>query len=48
MADSFSLLVGLGLIIGYALLGAAWLIWKTEAASKRMPAATQRSSPRPS
>jgi cytochrome d ubiquinol oxidase subunit II len=26
----FSLLVGLGLIIGYALLGAAWLIWKTE------------------
>jgi cytochrome d ubiquinol oxidase subunit II len=26
----FSLLVGLGLILGYALLGAAWLIWKTE------------------
>jgi cytochrome d ubiquinol oxidase subunit II len=26
----FSLLVGLGLVAGYALLGAAWLIWKTE------------------
>jgi cytochrome d ubiquinol oxidase subunit II len=28
----FSLLVGLGLLIGYALLGAGWLIWKTEGA----------------
>jgi cytochrome d ubiquinol oxidase subunit II len=26
----FSLLVGAGLVIGYALLGACWLIWKTE------------------
>ena len=26
----FSLLVGLGLVLGYSLLGAAWLIWKTE------------------
>jgi cytochrome d ubiquinol oxidase subunit II len=26
----FSLLVGLGLVLGYALLGACWLIWKTE------------------
>lgn len=26
----FSLLVGIGLIAGYALLGACWLIWKTE------------------
>ncbi len=26
----FSLLTGLGLVIGYALLGASWLIWKTE------------------
>jgi cytochrome d ubiquinol oxidase subunit II len=26
----FSLLVGLGLVVGYALLGATWLIWKTE------------------
>ena len=26
----FSLLTGLGLVIGYALLGAGWLIWKTE------------------
>ena len=25
----FSLLVGAGLVVGYALLGAAWLIWKT-------------------
>ena len=28
----FSLLVGAGLLAGYALLGAAWLIWKTEGA----------------
>jgi cytochrome d ubiquinol oxidase subunit II len=28
----FSLLVGLGLVVGYALLGACWLIWKTEGA----------------
>ena len=26
----FSLLTGLALVIGYALLGATWLIWKTE------------------
>ncbi|MBN8829163.1 MAG: cytochrome d ubiquinol oxidase subunit II [Sphingomonadales bacterium] len=26
----FSLLTGFGLVIGYALLGACWLIWKTE------------------
>jgi cytochrome d ubiquinol oxidase subunit II len=26
----FSLLTGAGLVIGYALLGAAWLIWRTE------------------
>jgi cytochrome d ubiquinol oxidase subunit II len=26
----YSLLTGAGLVIGYALLGAAWLIWKTE------------------
>jgi cytochrome d ubiquinol oxidase subunit II len=26
----FSLLVGAGLVAGYALLGACWLIWKTE------------------
>jgi cytochrome d ubiquinol oxidase subunit II len=26
----FSCLTGLGLVIGYALLGACWLIWKTE------------------
>jgi cytochrome d ubiquinol oxidase subunit II len=28
--SGFSLLVGAGLVIGYALLGACWLIWKTE------------------
>jgi cytochrome bd ubiquinol oxidase subunit II len=28
----FSLLVGAGLVVGYALLGACWLIWKTEGA----------------
>jgi cytochrome d ubiquinol oxidase subunit II len=28
----FSLLTGIGLAIGYALLGACWLIWKTEGA----------------
>lgn len=26
----FSLLTGAGVVVGYALLGAAWLIWKTE------------------
>jgi cytochrome d ubiquinol oxidase subunit II len=26
----FSVMTGIGLVIGYALLGAAWLIWKTE------------------
>lgn len=26
----FSLLTGVGLVVGYALLGACWLIWKTE------------------
>jgi len=28
--SGFSLLVGAALVIGYALLGASWLIWKTE------------------
>jgi cytochrome d ubiquinol oxidase subunit II len=28
--SAFSLLTGLALVIGYALLGATWLIWKTE------------------
>src|SRR3546814_9165037 len=28
----FSLLTGAGLVIGYALLGSCWLIWKTEGA----------------
>jgi cytochrome d ubiquinol oxidase subunit II len=28
----FSLMTGAGLVIGYALLGACWLIWKTEGA----------------
>lgn len=28
----FSLLTGVGLVIGYALLGACWLIWKTDGA----------------
>jgi cytochrome d ubiquinol oxidase subunit II len=28
--SGFSLLTGLALVIGYALLGATWLIWKTE------------------
>src|SRR3546814_14302010 len=31
----FSLLTGLGLLIGYALLGACWLNWKTEAGLQR-------------
>ena len=31
----FSLLTGVGVAIGYALLGATWLIWKTEGTSQR-------------
>ena len=31
----FSLLTGLAVVIGYALLGATWLIWKTEGSSQR-------------
>jgi len=31
----FSLLTGLAVVIGYALLGATWLIWKTEGTSQR-------------
>ena len=31
----FSLLTGAGVAIGYALLGATWLIWKTEGTSQR-------------
>ena len=31
----FSLLTGLGLLVGYALLGACWLNWKTEDALQR-------------
>lgn len=31
----FSLLTGVSLLIGYALLGATWLIWKTEGSSQR-------------
>lgn len=28
--SAFSLLTGFGLVVGYALLGACWLVWKTE------------------
>lgn len=31
----FSLLTGVGLVVGYALLGACWLNWKTEGALQR-------------
>ena len=31
----FSLLTGIAVLIGYALLGATWLIWKTEGTSQR-------------
>ena len=31
----FSLLTGVSLVIGYALLGATWLIWKTEGETQR-------------
>jgi cytochrome d ubiquinol oxidase subunit II len=31
----FSLLTGVSVVIGYALLGATWLIWKTEGTSQR-------------
>ncbi|MHC1946405.1 cytochrome d ubiquinol oxidase subunit II [Bradyrhizobium sp. UFLA06-06] len=31
----FSLLTGIAVVIGYALLGATWLIWKTEGTSQR-------------
>ena len=30
----FSLLTGIGVVIGYGLLGATWLIWKTEGSSQ--------------
>ena len=39
--DFFSLLgllCGVGLVGGYALLGAGWLIWKTEGAPRSSPA----------
>jgi cytochrome d ubiquinol oxidase subunit II len=39
----FSLLTGAGLVLGYALLGACWLIWKTEGA----PQARARALARP-
>ena len=32
----FSLLTGVGLVAGYALLGACWLIWKTEGDCQRL------------
>ena len=31
----FTLLTGVALVIGYALLGATWLVWKTEGATQR-------------
>lgn len=31
----FSLLTGVAVVVGYALLGATWLIWKTERTSQR-------------
>jgi len=31
--SAFSLLTGVALVIGYALLGASWLVWKTEGTS---------------
>lgn len=31
----FSLLTGVAVVIGYALLGATWLVWKTEGTSQR-------------
>jgi len=31
----FSLLTGISVVVGYALLGATWLIWKTEGSSQR-------------
>jgi cytochrome d ubiquinol oxidase subunit II len=31
----FSLLTGLSLVVGYALLGATWLVWKTEGAAQQ-------------
>ena len=31
----FSLLTGVSVVVGYALLGATWLIWKTEGSSQR-------------
>ncbi|MEO7553750.1 MAG: cytochrome d ubiquinol oxidase subunit II [Alteraurantiacibacter sp.] len=34
----FSLLTGLGLLVGYSLLGACWINWKTEAALQRQAA----------
>jgi cytochrome d ubiquinol oxidase subunit II len=33
--NSFSILCGLGLVMGYALLGASWLVLKTEGALRR-------------
>ncbi|MFS8048063.1 cytochrome d ubiquinol oxidase subunit II [Rhizobium sp. BR 314] len=33
--SAFSLLTGVALVVGYALLGASWLVWKTEGTSLR-------------
>jgi cytochrome d ubiquinol oxidase subunit II len=33
--SGFSLLTGLGLVVGYCLLGACWLVWKTEGALQK-------------
>jgi len=38
----FSLLTGVGLMIGYSLLGACWLNWKTEGALQQQAAALAR------
>ena len=34
-ADGFTLLCGVAVVLGYALLGATWLIWRTEGALQR-------------
>ena len=44
-ATPFALLCGLGLVAGYALLGATWLIWKTEGGSRRTGAAMGSRAP---
>lgn len=33
--SAFSLLTGIAVVIGYALLGATWLVWKTEGTTQR-------------